>query len=391
MDKNSNFWICSDDTEYIEIFKAEPKFGRVNDVSIEFPPLDDIPVGITEYGLLIEDDEIPIIDFIKAVNIEDDEIPKKWLICTNTLVAEAVVSSLKNPPLFIGLDFLLGNKDLSETKKLYETLKQTWNSVAIVGITNYEKMGFEQTDTFKEKMRLNGDSVYDKSTIYDVLPNIIRDKIAILDLQKKKEELEKENAELKQRHQQLLKFDYLPEEYGFHGKVKIKVAQTLAEYFCNDDFMDNFIKAKQKAYHHLNIKLYTNIDLTPPSSYVDFDRITTGQIDAYFDHIYGRFMMIAYCIVDKMSISDAYRKLTGVEVSEVQRKFAIKGLRGSRADYNSIIPHLSQEEYKLLIELCTTRYKQQVQKSDGVPSIYAAKLVTIQSNRTKKTLSKSFM
>jgi len=98
--------------------------------------------------------------------------------------------------------------------EIIDMLKEKWNDLPIVGITNYETELAEGNPAviLKEEMRSHGDSVYDKRVIYPALPNIIRDKIAISKLQKEVKEVKEENKKLTRERDNILKA--LPEDSG---------------------------------------------------------------------------------------------------------------------------------------------------------------------------------
>jgi len=139
-----------------------------------------------QYDLIIIEDEWNNIGpIIKAVNSIQIRGISNILVATNAQIATKVFLTDISMPKLVTLDFKLGEiaNFERETLELYEQIKKKFKLVPVLGISNFELE--KEAKTLVEALREQNDSAYSKSaSLYDVLPNILRDKISISELRK---------------------------------------------------------------------------------------------------------------------------------------------------------------------------------------------------------------
>ncbi len=180
---------------------------RLNNGKINFLELSDGGEILVknDYCLLLEDEEDNIAQLILAAS--ESEILEALVICADIKSAEYVLSHVSKTPLFIGLDFRLSTASSwhIETNQIYLKLKKKWNDVPVIGITNHESESLEDIQNLVSTLRKKGDSVYNKSNIWDALPNIFRDKFLISKLNIENKKVRAENKKLKSSFEKLQK------------------------------------------------------------------------------------------------------------------------------------------------------------------------------------------
>lgn len=152
---------------------------------ISFKDYDNHPADL----IIIEDDFKDYCSIIKSAS--KVESIKSIIVLTKDIVAENILETIDYIPKIITLDFQFTKGGHDATfKSAYDYLKNKFINTPVVGIT-----GFEVTDTQTELtslLRRNGDSVYQKlPEFWTILPNIIRDKVRIYELQNNIESIKK--------------------------------------------------------------------------------------------------------------------------------------------------------------------------------------------------------
>lgn len=140
-----------------------------------------------QYDLIIIEDEWNNIGpIIKAVNSTHIKSINSILVATNAQITTKVFLADISMPKLVTLDFKLGEiaNFEKETLELYRQIKQKFKLVPVIGISNFELE--KEAKVLVEALRRQNDSAYSKSSsFYKVLPNILRDKIAISELREK--------------------------------------------------------------------------------------------------------------------------------------------------------------------------------------------------------------
>ena len=144
------------------------------------------------YDLFIIEDEWDNIAPILTVIFKED-IPEinSTLVMTSTEVVKYALSKNLLPPKILTLDFKLGKSEVfrKETLSIYRMIRKKFKTVPVIGITNFELE--DEAKPIVDEMRKNRDSVYSKSSsLWSVLPNIIRNKLSIGDLKAHNYELQ---------------------------------------------------------------------------------------------------------------------------------------------------------------------------------------------------------
>jgi len=157
------------------------------------------PIEKKQYDLIIIEDEWNNIGpIIKAANSIQINGIQNILVATNAQVASEVFKANFSMPKLITLDFKLGEiaNFEKETLALYKQIKRKFKLVPVLGISNFELE--KDAKVLVDALREQNDSAYSKSTsFYDVLPNILRDKIAISELREEVKTLRKKLKKVK--------------------------------------------------------------------------------------------------------------------------------------------------------------------------------------------------
>lgn len=148
--------------------------------------------------LIIEDEWDNIAPILYAIFTENLPEVNGVLIITSAEIAKYALSKNLIPPKVITLDFRLGETlhFQKETLSIYKTIRKKFMVAPVIGITNFEKE--DEAKPIVDLMRKNKDSVYSKSSsLWSVLPNIIRNKLSIGHLKEHNHYLNHENTQLR--------------------------------------------------------------------------------------------------------------------------------------------------------------------------------------------------
>jgi len=171
----------------------EHNLNFVNKFSFKIHPFKEFDFEREQYDLFIIEDEWDNIAPILNSILKEEDLPEisTVLILTSAEVAKYALSKELISPKVITLDFKLGESRVfhEETLGIYEIIREKFKTAPVIGITNFEKE--YEAKPIVEKMRKNRDSVYSKSSsLWSVLPNIIRNKLSIGDLKAHNYELQ---------------------------------------------------------------------------------------------------------------------------------------------------------------------------------------------------------
>jgi len=129
---------------------------------------------------IIEDEWKNIGPILNAFNTEEFEEISNVLILTNAEMTKDALRKNKVPPQIITLDFNLGKAKnfYDDTFEIHSLIKEHCYNTPVIAITSFEQE--DEAKKLVESLRKNGDSVYSKDRhLWEVLPNIIRDKLSI--------------------------------------------------------------------------------------------------------------------------------------------------------------------------------------------------------------------
>jgi DNA-binding NtrC family response regulator len=152
-----------------------------------------------EYIIIVDDDYEDIGKLLKNSS-ECGEI-SSIIVCTDAYSLQMLLELFKREPDLLTLDFQLRDDGdfIEETSQLYSRVKQKWNKVPVIGITNYESQ--THRDGIAQLIKIinqKWDSVYDKRIVWTSLPTILRDKIRISRLNR---DIEKIKIEVNRKEQ----------------------------------------------------------------------------------------------------------------------------------------------------------------------------------------------
>jgi DNA-binding NtrC family response regulator len=193
---------------------------------------------LAEYAFLIEDDNEYIGQLFYAAL--DSSVLQTIVVCKDPVSALWFLRNSNSKPVFVSLDFrLTAVEDWQPiTQSIYNEVKLKWQNIPVVGITSWEATDFEPANELVNLLRKNSDSVYDKSTIWEALPNIFKDKYQICVLTKKSEELHKKLTKVQKDLVDLKK------TLGIDLKTRIKspVFAKLQDPIIGDSFQMNEVR-----------------------------------------------------------------------------------------------------------------------------------------------------
>lgn len=194
-----------------------------------------------EYIIIVDDDYEDIGKLLKNSS-ECGEI-SSIIVCTDAYSLQKLLELFNREPDLLTLDFQLRDDGdfIEETSKLYSRVKQKWNNVPVIGITNYESQtnrdGIAQLIASINK---KWDSVYDKRIVWTSLPTILRDKIRISRLNKEKEQLATELSKTQRNLNDLKK------TLGIDLKTRIESSDFTK---LKDPLIGNSLKMKELRFH----------------------------------------------------------------------------------------------------------------------------------------------
>ena len=144
--------------------------------------------------LIIEDEVANFCTYVDRIYLSFPSLKNIAIFTKHDGVRELLSTSQELPKLII-MDFDLGShggdsiKSIEATKELYLELSNEFGKdlLNVIGITNFENRNEKAIVDFVNILRSDGKSVYNKYTLIDsssILDNILRDKLAIHDLNK---------------------------------------------------------------------------------------------------------------------------------------------------------------------------------------------------------------
>ena len=168
-------------------------------------------VDFTHFGradLLIVDDEYATIgDIYRQSQIDKGNNINRVIIVDYASVLAWLLKQKIESPRIITLDFKLLEEDMvtdfQTTQKLYDAIKKRWANSYVIGLTQTE--GQSNARILEQKIRSNGESVYGKGSFMNVLSDIFRDRLQIINLRKILADSETKNAVLTKRVEKLEK------------------------------------------------------------------------------------------------------------------------------------------------------------------------------------------
>jgi transcriptional regulator with GAF, ATPase, and Fis domain len=197
-------------TDKASIKRDKSEFNRYDDkklIDAEFILNTEIKLnGIGRYILVIEDDRF--YQYSIAVFLSKCDLFDTTIHINDIDSFYKVAGILTDEPLIVSLDFFIGetSSTFKDTSGIYNTLKEYFPEVPVIGLTNYEETehpGFP-SDTIKliNLLNTNLDSVYDKKNIStsSTFNNIIRDKLRIAKIIKENAKLYEENIALEEKN-----------------------------------------------------------------------------------------------------------------------------------------------------------------------------------------------
>lgn len=143
--------------------------------------------------LLVLEDDWSVIAKIIETGSKVDEITS-ILVLTHLKIIDYVFGQKLNKPKLVTFDFSIDKKMNmdKQSEPLYNQINLNFSKPAIIGITNYEEGNIASEIT--KLLRRNNHSVFQKSAeLWNVLPNIFRDKILIDELIIENDNLKKYN------------------------------------------------------------------------------------------------------------------------------------------------------------------------------------------------------
>lgn len=160
--------------------------------------------------IVIEDNP----DYIALIfeQIEKSGLISKVVVADNPDTVKWLLDHDIFSPKLITLDFELRESDIDFTiaEELYDRIKSKWASACVIGFTNNENQS--PAKTLEDKIRMHGESVFDKGKFLGVLSDILRDRLRMHELQREYVKLKEENIHLADENEFLKK--PLPEKSG---------------------------------------------------------------------------------------------------------------------------------------------------------------------------------
>lgn len=150
-----------------------------------------------DYCLLLEDELDNSAQLITAVS--DSKILESVVLCNDLESFIFFINKYNKAPIFIGLDFRFTDNEKwqDDTASIYGKIKTKWQDVPVIGITHHETNIDDDTVKIVSLLRKNADSVYNKASIWDALPNIFKDKYLISKLRTENEKVKSELKKVK--------------------------------------------------------------------------------------------------------------------------------------------------------------------------------------------------
>lgn len=200
-----------------------------------------------DYIIIVEDDYNDIGKFLK--NSSECEEISSIIVCTDAYSLQKLLELFNREPDLLTLDFQLRDDGdfIEETSQLYSRVKQKWNKVPVIGITNYESQ--THRDGIAQLIKIinqKWDSVYDKRIVWTSLPTILRDKIRISRLNR---DIEKIKIEIDKKEQII-------------GDLEVKSKADYAQLYFNRTINIQSIEAVKPAEIYLKYNLVSGNSFT---------------------------------------------------------------------------------------------------------------------------------